>query len=182
MPARVHPQGAHLRRRGEVSRDRQHLIADETAVLGDGKLGLLVSQVLQAGGARVHQFGKHAHKLAIASKAGVTGEVIGGRTPVAAYDYVVEATGSAEGLREAVRMARPRGTVVMKSTVHGEAPVDTAQAIVTEITLVGSRCGRFEPALKLLASKKIYVDDMISDSIRLDYAPLAFERAAQPGC
>jgi alcohol dehydrogenase len=60
-------------------------------------------------------------------------------------------------------------------------PVETAPAIVNEITLVGSRCGRFEPALKLLASKKVHVGDMISDSIRLDYAPLAFERARQSG-
>ena len=151
------------------------------AVLGDGKLGLLVSQVLQASGAKVHQFGKHAHKLAIAEKAGVTGEVIGSQLPDAAYEYVVDATGSAKGLQNAVRMTRPRGTVIMKSTVHSEVPLDTASAIVNEISLVGSRCGRFEPALKLLASKKIHVDDMISDSIRLDYAPLAFERAAQRG-
>src|SRR5688572_14331635 len=85
------------------------------AVLGDGKLGLLVAQVLQASGARVHQFGKHAHKLEIAEKAGVTGEVIGGKLPLAEYDYVVEATGSAKGLQSAISMTRPRGTVVMKS-------------------------------------------------------------------
>jgi alcohol dehydrogenase len=151
------------------------------AVLGDGKLGLLVSQVLQASGSRVHQFGRHAHKLAIAEKAGVTGEVMSGKLPVAAYDWVVDASGSAEGLKHAISMTRPRGTVIMKSTVHGEVPIDTAPAIVNEITLVGSRCGQFEPALKLLAAKKIHVDDMIMDSIRLDYAPLAFERAAQHG-
>lgn len=151
------------------------------AVLGDGKLGLLVAQVLQASGARVHQFGRHQHKLAIAEKAGVTGEAIRSSLPSAAYDFVVDATGSPGGLRDAVKMTRPRGTVIMKSTVHGEVPIDTAPAIVNEITLVGSRCGRFQPALKMLASKKIYVDDMISDSIRLDYASLAFERAAQPG-
>jgi alcohol dehydrogenase len=153
----------------------------EVAVLGDGKLGLLVAQVLQAHGAQVHQFGRYAHKLAIAEKAGVTGEIAGDKLARARYDYVVESTGSAEGLRQAIAMARPRGTVIMKSTVHGEVPVDTAPAIVNEITLVGSRCGRFEPALKMLASNKVHVGDMLSDSIRLDYAPLAFERAAQKG-
>lgn len=153
----------------------------EVAVLGDGKLGLLVAQVVQAGGARVHQFGRHPHKLAIAERVGVTGEVIGNRLPAARYDWVVDATGSAEGLKQAVSMARPRGTVIMKSTVHGEVPIDTAPAIVNEITLVGSRCGRFEPALKLLAANKVHVGDMISDSIRMDYAPLAFERASQRG-
>jgi alcohol dehydrogenase len=150
------------------------------AVLGDGKLGLLVAQVLQASGARVHQFGRYRHKLEIAEKAGVTGEV-SDTYPTAAYDVVVEATGSAAGLKTAIAMTKPRGTVVMKSTVHGEVAIDTAPAIVNEITLTGSRCGRFEPALRLLARKKIFVDPMINDSIRMDYAPLAFERAAQKG-
>src|SRR3954451_3083895 len=152
------------------------------AVLGVCKLGVLVAQVLQAHGAQVHQFVRYEHKLAIAATSGVTTEIAGdGPLPVAEYDYVVEATGTAAGLKSAVRMARPRGTVIMKSTVHGEVAIDTAPAIVNEITLVGSRCGRFEPALKLLARKKINVDAMIHDSIRLDYAPLAFERAAQKG-
>ena len=151
------------------------------AVLGDGKLGLLVAQVLQAGGARVHQFGRHPHKLAIAEKAGVTGEIAGDKLPKARYPFVVEATGSATGLKQAIAMTEPCGTVVMKSTVHGDVALDTAPAVVNEITLIGSRCGPFAPALKLLASRKVNVDDMIQDSIRLDYAPLAFERAAQPG-
>ncbi|MDZ4798317.1 MAG: alcohol dehydrogenase catalytic domain-containing protein [Bryobacteraceae bacterium] len=151
------------------------------AVLGDGKLGLLISQVLQAHGAQVHQFGRYEGKLAIAAKSGVTTEITGDHLPVAEYDFVVEATGSAKGLRNAIQMTRPRGTVIMKSTVHGEVAMDTAWAIVNEITLVGSRCGRMEPALRLLAKKKINVDDMIADSIRLDYSPLAFERAAQKG-
>lgn len=153
----------------------------EVAVLGDGKLGLLIAQVLQAHGAAVHQFGRYRDKLAIAEKAGVTGEIAGDSLPAAKYGFVVEATGSAEGLRSAIRMARPRGTVIMKSTVHGDVAIDTAAAIVNEITLVGSRCGRFGPALRMLASGRIHVDDMIADSIRLDYAPLAFGRAGQKG-
>src|SRR6185436_5492583 len=96
----------------------------EIAVLGDGKLGLLVAQVLQAAGHRVHQFGRHTNKLRIAEKAGVVGEIAGKKLPVAAYDWVVEATGSAEGLRQAVAMTRPRGTVFMKSTVHGKVSLD----------------------------------------------------------
>ncbi|MBC7928229.1 MAG: zinc-binding dehydrogenase, partial [Bryobacteraceae bacterium] len=151
------------------------------AVLGDGKLGLLISQVLQSSGAQVHQFGRYPDKLAISARAGVTTELSANKAPVAEYDFVVDASGSAQGLQRAIQMTKPRGTVVMKSTLHGEVAIDTASAIVNEITLVGSRCGRFEPALKLLARKKINVDDMISDSIRLDYAPLAFERAAQKG-
>jgi alcohol dehydrogenase len=151
----------------------------DIAVLGDGKLGLLVAQVLQVAGHRVHQFGRHEAKLRIAQKAGVTTELAGKYLPVAAYDWVVEATGTAQGLRQAVQMTRPRGTVFMKSTIHGNVPVDTAPVIVNEITLVGSRCGRFEPALDLLASGRIHVADMISDRRPLWKAPEAFALAAR---
>jgi alcohol dehydrogenase len=151
------------------------------AVLGDGKLGLLIAQVLQASGAQVHQFGKHKEKLRIAESVGVTGEVIGRKLPIAEYDWVVDATGSAEGLREAISMTRPRGTLVMKSTVHGQVAIDTAPVIVNELTLVGSRCGRFEPALKLLRKGSIRLDAMISDRYSLNDAPKAFQRAAERG-
>jgi threonine dehydrogenase-like Zn-dependent dehydrogenase len=150
------------------------------AVLGDGKLGLLVAQVLQGSGARVHQFGRHRDKLRIAEAVGVTGE-IANKLPQGEYEYVVDATGSAEGLRQAVAMATPRGTVVMKSTVHGSVAIDTAPVIVNEITLVGSRCGRFEPALKMLASGKVRVDGMISEELPLSEAPKAFAKAAERG-
>ena len=152
---------------------------EPVAVLGDGKLGLLIAQVLQAHGAAVQQFGRHREKLRIAALAGVATGIAKSRLPVAEFDYVVDATGSQEGLRQAVQMVRPRGTVIMKSTVHGLVPIDTAPVIVNEVTLVGSRCGRFEPALKLLASGKVRVGDMISDRLRLSEAPHAFERAAQ---
>ena len=154
---------------------------EAVAVLGDGKLGLLVAQVLQANGARVHQFGRHKQKLAISAKAGVTGEITGKRVPIAEYDFVVDATGSAEGLRQAAQMTRPRGTVILKSTVHGEVPIDTAPIIVNEITLVGSRCGRFAPALQLLASGKVHVRELLSETFALTDAKLAFARAAERG-
>jgi 2-desacetyl-2-hydroxyethyl bacteriochlorophyllide A dehydrogenase len=151
------------------------------AVLGDGKLGLLIAQVLRAHGAEVHLFGRHREKLAIAEHAGIATELIKTRLPDRAFPVVVDATGSADGLRSAIAMCVPRGTVVMKSTVHGLVPIDTAPAIVNEVTLVGSRCGRFEPALRLLASGKVRVDHLISDEFPLDQAPQAFERAATKG-
>jgi len=151
------------------------------AVLGDGKLGLLVAQVLQANGYRAHQFGRHPEKLRIASRAGVTTEIRGEHLPEAEYEWVVDATGSQAGLHAAIRMVRPRGTIVMKSTVHGAIPLDTAPLIVNEITLVGSRCGRFEPALELLERGAIDVASMISDRMPLANAPAAFEKAAQRG-
>jgi alcohol dehydrogenase len=150
------------------------------AVLGDGKLGLLIAQVLQSNGARVDQFGRHRAKLRIAEEMGVNGR-IAKKLPVAEFDWVVDATGSAEGLRQAVTMCRPRGTVVMTSTVHGNVAIDTAPVIVNEVALVGSRCGRFEPAMKLLAQSKVRVSGMISDTFPLAEAPKAFARAAERG-
>lgn len=151
------------------------------AVLGDGKLGLLVAQVLQANGYRVHQFGRHPEKLRIAAQTGVTTEIRGENLPEAEYQYVVDATGSQAGLHAAIRMVEPRGTIIMKSTVHGEIPLNAAPVIVNEITLVGSRCGRFEPALELLRLGAIDVTSMISERMMLADAPRAFDRAAQRG-
>jgi alcohol dehydrogenase len=78
-------------------------------------------------------------------------------------------------------MVRPRGTVILKSTVYGAVPIDSAAVIVNEITLVGSRCGRFEAALPLLGHALIAVEELISDRFPLREAPRAFARAAQRG-
>lgn len=151
------------------------------AVLGDGKLGLLIAQLLDAWGYPVHHYGRHPGKLALSAACGIATEVVNGALPVAAYDYVVDATGSAEGLRQSASMTRPRGTLILKSTVHGTVPVDTAPLIVNEITLVGSRCGRIEAALPLLAHALIPVEKMIADRFPLADAPQAFARAAERG-
>jgi len=155
--------------------------SERVAVLGDGKLGLLIAQVLQAHGYKVHQFGRHPEKLRIAAAAGVATELSGDNLPTAEYNWVVDATGSPEGLRRAASMVRPRGTVILKSTVHGAVGIDTAPIIVNEITLVGSRCGRMEAALPLLSRNLIRLDEMIAGRFALDEAPKAFERAAAPG-
>jgi threonine dehydrogenase-like Zn-dependent dehydrogenase len=151
------------------------------AVLGDGKLGLLIAQVLAAHGAQVHLLGRHKDKMKLVERSRLTAEVIGKHLPQRSYPIVVDATGSAEGLRVSIAMCQPRGTVVMKSTVHGLVEIDTAPAIVNEITLVGSRCGRFEPAIRMLTSGKVRVDNLISDRFPLSRAPQAFERAATKG-
>ena len=155
---------------------------ERVAVLGDGKLGLLIAQLLNAEGYSVRQYGRHANKLSISGAAGVETELVNGRTPpLAAYNYVVDATGSAEGLRQAAAMTRPRGTLILKSTVHGTVAIDTAPIIVNEITLVGSRCGRFEAALPLIDHALIRTDRMIADRFPLTEAPAAFARAAERG-
>ena len=153
----------------------------QVAVLGDGKLGLLIAQVLRAHGAKVLLLGRHREKMRLVEWSGITSEVLGEKLPERAFPIVVDATGSQEGLRAAIVMCEPRGTVVMKSTVHGLVPIDTAPAIVNEITLIGSRCGRFEPALRLLASGKVRVGEMISEEFPLDRAPDAFKFAAKKG-
>ena len=154
---------------------------ERVAVLGDGKLGLLIAQVLHAHGAEVLLLGRHRDKLRIAQDAGVSTEIVKSKMPERSFPFVVDATGSAAGLQAAIAMTVPRGTVVMKSTVHGMVPIDTAPAIVHEVTLVGSRCGRFEPAIKLLASGKVRVGAMISEEFTLDRAGQAFARAATKG-
>jgi threonine dehydrogenase-like Zn-dependent dehydrogenase len=152
------------------------------ALLGDGKLGLLIVQGLRAAGIQVHHYGRHKEKLKIAAAAGADTSLIkNGRLPRTQYDWLVDATGSPEGLREAIAMTRPRGTVILKSTVHGLPRIDTVPVIVNEITLVGSRCGRFEPALRLLRTGAVNVDPLISETYPLKDAPRAFCRARARG-
>jgi alcohol dehydrogenase len=150
-------------------------------VLGDGKLGLLVAQVLQAHGAQVHLYGRHRDKMRLAEPSGVTTELLRKRLPQASWPMVVDATGSPQGLTAAIQMCIPRGTVIMKSTVHGLVAIDTAPAIVNEVTLIGSRCGRFEPALRVLTRHAVRVDGLISEQFPLDQAPAAFAKAATKG-
>src|SRR5262245_5937924 len=153
----------------------------EVAVVGDGKLGLLVAQVLNAHSKNAHLYGRHKNKMRIAEQAGVSVTAVKQKLPSNVYEWVVEATGSREGLKQAIQMTRPRGTIFLKSTVHGPVELDTAPVVVNEITIVGSRCGRFEPALALLQSQKINVADMISETMPLADGKHAFALAAKPG-
>lgn len=154
---------------------------EQVAVVGDGKLGLLVALVLHAAGRRVHLFGHHPEKLRLAAAAGVLSEISRNPLPAAAYDWVVEATGNPDVLRQAAAMTRPRGTLVLKSTVHGLVSVDTAPIIVNELTLVGSRCGRFEASIPLLGHPQIRLEQMIAARYPLRQAPEAFAHAARRG-
>jgi alcohol dehydrogenase len=149
-----------------------------TAVLGDGKLGLLVAQVLHLRGAAVTLFGRHKAKLEIASKAGIETHHAE-KKRLKRFDLVVDATGSAAGLEAAVAMVHPRGTVVMKSTIHQPVALQAAPVIVNEVTLIGSRCGRFEPAIRILP--RLRLRDMLADTFPLEEAEKAFSRAAERG-
>jgi alcohol dehydrogenase len=152
----------------------------KTAVLGAGKLGLLAAQVLAQAGADVSVFGRRPEKLRMARRLGLDARPAPVRAPRAQFDLVVEATGTAAGLPRAIQMTRPRGTVVMKSTFHGLARFDAAPLVVNEITVVGSRCGRFAPALDLLARRAVQVRPLISAEYPLSRAPAALRHAARP--
>ena len=145
-------------------------------VLGDGKLGLLVAQVLMVTGARVVLAGHHAEKLVRARQLGVaTGP------PEVGADLVVDTTGSPGGLAAALSAVRPRGTIVLKTTVAGEHRLDLAPAVINEVTVVGSRCGPFAPAVAALADGRISVAPLVDAVYPLDDAVAAFARAAEPG-
>lgn len=154
------------------------------AVIGDGKLGLLCAQALVlTSPARLLLIGKHSNKLLIAARRGIEtatlGEVEGKMTR--AFDLVVEASGSASGFQLALDLLRPRGTLVLKSTFQGETRVATARIVVDEISVIGSRCGRFRPALELLERGAVDVESLISEEYPLTDGVRAIERATAGG-
>jgi threonine dehydrogenase-like Zn-dependent dehydrogenase len=149
-------------------------------VLGDGKLGLLAAQVLQEAGAHVLAVGKHADKLAILRRRGIETCLLD-QAAGASADVVVEASGSAHGFADAVRMTRPRGTLVLKSTVAEPSRLNLAPLVINEITLVGSRCGRFSPALRALEHRRIDVESLVSVRFPLHNGEEALRTAAAAG-
>ncbi len=152
-------------------------------VLGDGKLGLLAAQVLTLTGAAVSIQGRHEAKLAIAAGLGIKTLLAGSDRAATEdeYDLVVETTGSAAGLEIARQHVRPRGTIILKSTVVDRAALDLAPFVVDEITVVGSRCGPFEPALRALEQQRVTVAPLLSATYPLDSAVEAFARASERG-
>jgi threonine dehydrogenase-like Zn-dependent dehydrogenase len=153
-----------------------------TAVLGDGKLGLLCAQVLALTGAPLVLVGKHDEKLRIAQRLGIeTATVSEAEKRTRTFDVVVEASGAAEGFALARRLLHPRGTLVLKSTFHGTTEIEAAPIVVDEISIVGSRCGRFAPALDLLKKGAIELDSMISEEYPLSNGMFALDRAREKG-
>ena len=130
------------------------------AVVGDGRLGNLTAQVLGTRSRHVVLFGRHPHKLKIASDVGLDAQPADWRH-IGRFDVVVDATGRSAGLAHALELVKPRGTIVLKSTLHGEAGIPLWPIPAQEITMIGSRCGRFAPALTLLASGAIRTKPLI---------------------
>jgi threonine dehydrogenase-like Zn-dependent dehydrogenase len=156
------------------------LARDRVAVLGDGKLGLLIAQVLETTGCALTLVGKHARKLELARRSGIATAELGALARKS-FDVVVEATGSPAGLHAAIELVRPRGTVVLKSTYHGKLELDAAPLVIDELSVIGSRCGPFERAIPALASGLVRPDELIDAIVPLSAAESAFERAARPG-
>lgn len=152
-------------------------------VLGDGKLGLLVAQVLALAGARVLAVGRHPDKLAMLAQREIETRLAADFDPDRAprADLVVEATGSPVALDLAIRATRPRGKLVLKTTTAERPALDTARIVIDEIELVGSRCGPFAPALAALAAREVDVAPLVDERFPLARGVQALERAAERG-
>jgi threonine dehydrogenase-like Zn-dependent dehydrogenase len=152
----------------------------DIAVVGPGRLGMLIGQVLRLSGSQVTMLGRRAESLSLARElrfqCGFVDEAIDAR-----FDVVVEATGNEAGLAHSLRIIRPQALLILKSTFAGMANVDLSKIVVSEITVIGSRCGPFEPALRLLTSGKIETLGMIDGRYSLSNGIAAFAHAAQPG-
>jgi threonine dehydrogenase-like Zn-dependent dehydrogenase len=158
----------------------------EAAVLGDGKLAQLIARVLRTELKRIVLYGKHAQKLRLVRQAGIeTRQVRGDSSDLTRvkerFALLVEATGSPTGLELAQHMTEARGTLVLKSTFHGTAPVATWPTVVNELTVVGSRCGPFDKALALLRSRQVDPRPLVSRTLPLAEAPAAMGLAQKPG-
>ena len=156
--------------------------SDRVAVIGDGKLGLLCAQVVALTGAETLLVGKHEEKLRIVEQRGIEtskpNEAAGRRRE---FDVVVEASGAAPGFKLALDLLRPKGKLVLKSTFHGSTEIDAARIVVDEISIVGSRCGRFQPALDLLKKNAVDVNSLVSEEHSLSNAVKAMTRAKTRG-
>jgi threonine dehydrogenase-like Zn-dependent dehydrogenase len=155
------------------------------AIIGDGKLGLLCAQAIALSGAGILLIGKHAEKLRIAERRGIeTAKPAAAAKRKREFDVVVEASGSPFGVVGALGLLGPRGTLVLKSTFQGPGKIDEidqARLVVDEITILGSRCGRFQPALDLLKKGAIDIDSLISEEYPLSRGVHAMERAGKKG-
>jgi threonine dehydrogenase-like Zn-dependent dehydrogenase len=152
------------------------------AVIGDGKLGLLCAQSIALTGASVLLVGKHPEKLRIAERRGMeTTTVKSASLKNRSFDVVVEASGSPKGFALALDLLRSQGTLVLKSTFHDTTEIPAARIVVDEIKIIGSRCGRFAPALDLLKKGAIDVDSLISEEYDLADGLLAMDRAKKKG-
>ncbi len=165
--------------------DRVHIRpTEQVIVVGDGKLGLLVAQVLRLTGCELCVVGRHESKLSVLARQGIDTCLerdVPAEAAVDMVDVVVDCTGHPDGFALARRLVRPRGKMVLKSTFHGDNQVNLTMLVVDEVTLVGSRCGPFAPALRLLQQGLVDVESLIDAVYPLAEGVAAFERAGTRG-
>lgn len=151
------------------------------AVIGDGKLGQLISRVIATTGCDLTLIGKHPGKLELAAKSGIKTLKRQDSAPGAGFDFIIEASGAPSGLQLALDLVRARGSILLKSTFHGEVSLNTSRIVVDEITVIGSRCGRFERALDLLEAGEVDVEPLIAAEFPLIDGIAAMAEAGRPG-
>lgn len=164
----------------EILRQIQISTGDEILILGDGKLGNLCAQVLRLTGAKVTALGRHQDKLDLIKRTGVRTMLLNDWRP-RLFDVVVEATGSAAGLELAISAVRPRGTLVLKTTIAAAHQVSLAPVVINEINLVGSRCGVFPDALEALANNHVAVAPLVEQVYPLEHGIQAIQHAERRG-
>jgi threonine dehydrogenase-like Zn-dependent dehydrogenase len=150
---------------------------DRVIVLGDGRLGNLCAQVLARQSTHLTVVGKHPQKLALLSALGISTALVSDAIAERSADIVVDCTGSETGLPTALKLVRPRGTIVLKTTVAGTQTLAWAPFVINEVTLVGSRCGPFDRALAALERGEVSVKPLISERYDLTKGLEALERA-----
>ena len=153
---------------------------DRVVVIGDGKLGLLCAQVLHSTRCQLSVVGRHPEKLALLTQQGIH-TTVEAKDISPGVDTIIEATGTPVGLKLASQLVRPRGTIVLKSTYHGQTTFDFTSMVINEITIVGSRCGPFPQAIELLRKNTVSVEPLIQARYSIDKGVEAIERAATPG-
>lgn len=149
---------------------------ENVIILGDGKLGLITALALNAQNIKVTLVGKHQNKLDIAYAQGVEVKLLDDLKIEKIYDVVVEATGSISGFETALALTKPRGTLVLKSTVAASKELNLAPVVIDEITVLGSRCGQFPAALRLLKSGRVDFSPLISAVYKADDAIKGFDK------
>jgi alcohol dehydrogenase len=153
----------------------------KVAVLGDGRLGHLTVQVMATTGCNPMLIGRHPEKLEVAEKAGIRTALDSAFTAFRDLDVVIDCTGRSAGLQRAIELVRPRGTIVLKTTVADPTPLHLARLVIDEITLLGSRCGPFPMALQMLAKRQVQVDGLITKRVKIAAAETLFAARSLPG-
>ena len=150
------------------------------AVVGDGRLAYLILQVLKMFCSKIVCFGRHQNKLANVEKLKIRTKIAIESNDNQFYDLVVEATGSSSGFSDAMKLVKPRGKVILKSTIASRENLDLTPIVVNEITLIGSRCGLFKPAIDALATGIVSVDELIDSTFPLEQFQKAIKYAKNP--